>query len=90
MVLRELGGTGGTGWLTELQVRFASRLIPVDATIAERWGRLNGQALAAGQQRPLGDHLLAATALCGGLVLVTRNTKDFAHTPVVLVNPWNA
>jgi toxin FitB len=77
-------------WLTQLRVRFAQRLIPIDDVIADQWGRLNGRSLASGQQRPLSDHLLAATALVRGMVLVTRNTRDFTHTPVVLLNPWRS
>ncbi len=35
------------------------------------------------------DSLIAATALEHGLAVVTRNVSDFAHTPVVLINPWD-
>lgn len=33
--------------------------------------------------------LLAAVALTHDLVLVTRNSKDFADLPVVTFNPWS-
>jgi len=32
--------------------------------------------------------MLAATTLRHGLILATRNTEDFRHVPVPLVNPW--
>ncbi len=77
-------------WLATLRSSFADRILIVDAEIADRWGRLNGQALRAGQQPRLSDNLLMATALTLGLVLVTRNVKDFADWPVTLLNPWDS
>jgi predicted nucleic acid-binding protein len=47
------------------------RELNVDATIAERAGRLARSRVA------LPDALIAATALEHGLELVTRNTRDF-------------
>ena len=38
---------------------------------------------------PVVDGLLAATARVHGLVLVTRNTDDFARTGVRLLNPFS-
>lgn len=75
-------------WLTALRTRFGARIIPIDVEIAARWGRLNASALQAGRKPAFSDHLIAATALCRDLVLATRNTRDFAHTPVSLTNPW--
>jgi hypothetical protein len=34
------------------------------------------------------DTLIAATALCRGLTLVTRNTGDVAATGVACLDPW--
>ncbi|CDZ79060.1 hypothetical protein BN59_03376 [Legionella massiliensis] len=34
------------------------------------------------------DGLIAATALVHGLVVVTRNTKNFEDTGAELYNPW--
>jgi hypothetical protein len=38
---------------------------------------------------PAIDSLLAATAICHDLVLVTRNEKDFVGLPLRLFNPWH-
>jgi predicted nucleic acid-binding protein len=75
-------------WLEqELPAWFEGRLLPVDAMVADRWGRL-----IATTERPVPaiDSLLAATALAHGLRLVTRNVKDFGFPGLEVVNPWVA
>lgn len=75
-------------WLeVELAGFFAGRLLPIDAAVADRWGRLVADA---GRPVPAIDSLLAATALTHGLVLVTRNVRDFEFAGLELVNPWSA
>lgn len=74
------------GWLeTELPRFFAGRILPVDTAVADRWGRLEAEA---GCPLPTTDALIAATALEHGLVLVTRNTRDFAFPGLEVFNPW--
>ncbi len=36
------------------------------------------------------DSIISATAIEHGVVLITRNDRDFAAAPLVVVNPWNA
>jgi predicted nucleic acid-binding protein len=43
---------------------------------------------AKGKPMAAFDSIIAATALEHGLALVTRNVRDFAQAPVVLINPW--
>jgi predicted nucleic acid-binding protein len=75
-------------WLeVELPAYFAGRILPVDATVADRWGRLLAQA---GRPVPAIDSLLAATALAHGLTLVTRNLRDFQHPDLTVLDPWAA
>jgi toxin FitB len=70
-------------WLTRTMEVFADRIIPIDAAITDRWGRLN-----VPDPVPTIDGLLAATALERNLVLVTRNTRDVESTGVRSLNPF--
>ena len=70
-------------WLHALVTQFESRVLPVDRTVAEEWGRLN-----AGPTLPVIDGLLAATARVHGLTFVTRNVRDVSRTGVPCMNPF--
>lgn len=72
-------------WLERIEGGHADRILPVDAKVADRWGRLNVPDLL-----PVIDGLLAATAIEHGLTLVTRNVKDVERTGVDVLNPWLA
>jgi predicted nucleic acid-binding protein len=72
------------GWLTRVRRDFGGRILGVDEDIAEIWG-----SLGLDQPVPPIDGLLAATALCHGLTLVTRNTKDLERTAVNIHNPFS-
>lgn len=73
-------------WLEhDLADWFGSRILPVDAPVADRWGRLIAQM---GRPVPSIDSLLAATALHHELRIVTRNQKDFEYSGLEVVNPW--
>jgi len=72
-------------WLDKLRQSFADRLLPINAEVAETWGRL-----AAVRPLPVIDGLLAATALTRRMTFVTRNGADVAGTGVRIVDPWAA
>lgn len=72
-------------WLTGLRTLYRDRIVPLDAPIAETWGRIN-----VPNPRPIVDGLLAATALTWDWTLVTRNVTDFAACGVRLLDPWQA
>ena len=71
------------GWLHQLVAQHRDRILPIDQSIADEWGRLN-------VPDPLSvvDGLLAATAKIRGLTLATRNVKDIARTGARSVNPF--
>ena len=72
-------------WLeTDLPMWFEDRVLPIDAGVADEWGRL----MARPGNIPAIDSLIAATALRYRLAVVTRNEADFATTGVDLLNPW--
>jgi predicted nucleic acid-binding protein len=75
-------------WLqSELPIRFEKRVLPVDSSVVEAWGKIVSNCEAAG--RPIGamDGFMAATAQTHQLTLVTRNLSDFSLLKTVL-NPW--
>ena len=75
-------------WLeTRLPAFFAGRILPIDAAVADRWGRMVAQA---GRPVPAIDSLLAATAEQHSLTLVTRNLRDVKGLAVQVINPWAA
>ena len=78
-------------WLElDLQSRFAGRVLPIDAQVADRWGVLSAEAKRKGRALSAIDGLLAATALHHNLTIVSRNVSDFASTQVPVLNPWVA
>lgn len=73
-------------WLqTTLPAWFEDRVLPVDAAVCDHWADLMVQA---GQPLPAIDSLLAATAVRAGLVVATRNVRDFQRMKAPVVNPW--
>ncbi len=76
-------------WLHgNLAERFEGRLLPVNSTVAETWGKITAARAAIGRPIPIMDGFIAATATVFGLTLVTRNTGDFENTPAPPLNPW--
>lgn len=71
-------------WFDELRHTYASRIVPVDASIALVWGRMSIQHPTL---TPI-DGLMAATAYLNDWTFVTRNTKDVTNTGVRLLNPF--
>jgi toxin FitB len=72
-------------WLGRLSEAHGDRILRVDRSIAEEWGRMN-----VPDPLPVVDGLLVATAQVNGLTLATRNTADIAGTGVDLVDPFAA
>ena len=70
-------------WLRNLKVTFAERILPVTLEISDQWGHL-----LAAQNLAATDGLLAATAQCHELTVVTRNEKDFQRVGVDFINPF--
>lgn len=71
-------------WLTAILAGFGERILLVDGSVSDLWGRM-------GALRPLStvDGLLAATAIVHGLTLVTRNEADVSGLGADVLNPFS-
>lgn len=76
-------------WLAGLSGRFSDRILAVDFETARIWGEIAAREQLQGFQLPASDGLIAATALQHGLHIMTRNTKHFAASGALIVDPWH-
>jgi predicted nucleic acid-binding protein len=79
---------GLSSWLLGLEQRFAHAILPVDTETSRVWGELTAHAQTRGIQIPASDGLIAATALRHGMHVMTRNTRHFAATGALIIDPW--
>ncbi len=73
------------GWLESIAAGFGARILTVNHAIADVWGRMGVR-----RTLPLIDSLLAATAICHDMTLVTRNVRDVHAAGVRYLNPFEA
>lgn len=75
------GAAAASTWIdNQVMPAFDGRILPIDAAVARRRGRI-----AYADPR---DGLMAATALEHGLTLVTRHPGAFKAGKVKVFNPW--
>jgi predicted nucleic acid-binding protein len=74
--------------LDEWVIEFKRRILDFDLDTVWVWGKLLRDAETKRKTMPRVHAMLAATAELHGLVLVTRNTKDFEGWSGSLLNPW--
>lgn len=72
-------------WLVTVLRDYADRVLPIDAEVAEEWGRISVPDPVS-----VVDNLMAATAKVKNMTLVTRNTSDVARTGARLLNPFDS
>lgn len=77
-----------TKWLAGIETDYGERILPIDVETARVWGELTARTQKKGVVLPPADGLLAATALRRGLHVMTRNTKHFEATGVLVIDPW--
>jgi toxin FitB len=67
---------------------FAGRILSFDAESAGICARIFASLIALGRQPKLADCQIASIAMRHGFALATRNTKDFQHEGLRVINPW--
>ena len=72
-------------WLREIEGFYADRILPIDARVADLWGRIS-----AIRSVPVIDGLLAATVRVHDMILVTRNSSDVEGLGAAVLNPFDA
>jgi hypothetical protein len=66
----------------------ADRILPFDSNAAEVYARIAASRRAIGKTISEPDAQIAAIAHSRGAALATRNTADFEHCGIKVVNPW--
>lgn len=64
---------------------FEQRILPIDRAVAAAWGETLGES-----EKHVDDAGLAATAHVHGLIVVTRNVKDFGGRGVKIIDPFKS
>jgi predicted nucleic acid-binding protein len=77
-------------WWGEIRHYYASRILPLDIATAQETGRLLDIARAAGVDPGFEDVAIAATGKLNGLIVLTRNVKDFSPLGVMFKDPFEA
>jgi toxin FitB len=72
----------------DVEPGFRDRILPVTINVLIDWLALARRSAAARQPRFAPDLLIAATARVHRLIVVTRNSRDFAQADVPVFNPW--
>ncbi len=65
-------------------------VVEIDASTAAVWAKLLADLKRKGRAMPIKDSLVAATAKQHGFAVATRNTTDFRHAVVPVVNPFKS
>ena len=69
-------------WLDQLAESY--QVLPMDTQCFREWGRLTHEK----PDQLLEDGMIAATARVHGLIVATRNERDFRQFDVSIVNPF--
>ncbi len=73
---------------TDVFATFADKVLAFDANAAVHYSRIVDTRVRVGQPIDGFDAQIASICLSHDRSLATRNTKDFEHTGIDLVDPW--
>jgi predicted nucleic acid-binding protein len=71
-----------------LDEEFRSRILPFDSSAATAYAAIAAECRAAGRPLSHFDGQIAAIARAHGAAVATRNTSDFKHCGIEVINPW--
>ncbi len=68
---------------------FAGRILPFDSEAAQAFPQIACSRRASGRPVTQFDTQIAAIAHARGAAVATRNTADFDHCGITVLNPWS-
>jgi predicted nucleic acid-binding protein len=76
-------------WLThKVRPMFEDRVLPISEDVMFKWRLLVEEGRKDGHTFSQPDLIIAATALCYGLTILSRDTSDFERARAPVVDPW--
>lgn len=76
-------------WLErDVRPMFAGRVLPITEDVLLRWRLMVEDGRKTGHTFSQPDLMIAATAFCHGLTVVSRDVSDFRRAGVPILNPW--
>lgn len=80
---------GLNDWLAhKVRPMFEERVLPVTEDIMFKWRLLVEEGRKAGHTFSQPDLIIAATALCHGLTIVSRDTSNYERARAPVIDPW--
>jgi tRNA(fMet)-specific endonuclease VapC len=83
----EKSGSNKLGDQVEL-ILSAIEILPLESPADREYGKLRHYLARNGTPIGPNDMLIAAQALCAGLIVVTANTGEFSRVPGLIVENW--
>lgn len=78
-------------WLAHtVRPMFDHRILPVSEDVMFKWRLMVEEGRKAKHTFSQPDLIIAATAACHGLTVVSRDTSEFERARVAVINPWLA
>ena len=76
-------------WLARtLRPMFEDRVLPITEDVMVKWRLLVEEGRKAKHTYSQPDLIIAATALCHGLTILSRDTKDYERARAPVLDPW--